>query len=70
MKVTIDSNELYNLIKKAIKEVLDEEALIFFLKSVPLISHEEMEDIIKLYGKPSKEKEVAYSETIDIWHGQ
>ncbi len=66
MEVSIDKKELYSLIKEAVREVLQEERLEFFLKSIPLVSKEEMEDIEKLYGKPSSDKEIAYSETIKI----
>lgn len=66
MEVTIDKNELYSLIKKAVREALEEETLEFFLKNIPSISKEEMEDIEKLHGKPSEDKEVAYSETVEI----
>lgn len=66
MEITIDKNELYNLIKKAIREVLEEEKFKFFLKNIPLVSKEEMEDIEKLYGKPTADKDIAYSETIEI----
>jgi hypothetical protein len=64
--ISIDKEELYGLIKKAVREVLQEESLNFFLRSIPTISKEEMEDIEKLYGKPSLDKEVAYSEKIEI----
>lgn len=66
MEVIIDKNELYDLIKKAVREVLEEETLEFFLKNIASISKEEMEDIEKLYGKPSTEKEAAYSETLEV----
>ncbi|MGB9716779.1 MAG: hypothetical protein ACPL1G_10325 [Thermodesulfovibrionales bacterium] len=66
MEITIDKNELYSLIKKAVREVLHEETLELFLKSIPMVSKEEMRDIKKLYGKPSSDKEVAYSETVEI----
>jgi len=66
MEVTITKDELYGLIKKAVREVLHEETLELFLKNIPVVSKEEMEDIEKLYGKPSPDKEVAYSETVEI----
>jgi hypothetical protein len=66
VEVIIDKNELYSLIKKAVREVLEEETLGFFLKSIPSISKEEMEDIEKLYGKPLADKKISYSETIEI----
>lgn len=66
MKITIDKKELILLIKEAIREVLQEEAINYFLKSIPPVSEEEMNDIKKIYGKPSKKKRVVKSETIDI----
>ena len=66
MEITISKDELYGLIKKAVREVLHEETLELFLKNIPTVSKEEMKDIKKLYGKPSADKEVAYSETIEI----
>ncbi len=66
MEITIDKNELYSLIKKAVREVLHEETLELFLKNIPAVSKEEMEDIEKLYGKPSEDKTVVCTETIEI----
>ncbi len=66
MEVTVSKDELYDLIKQAVKEVLQEESIEYFLKSIPLVSKEEMEDIENLYDKPPSEKEVAYSESIEI----
>ena len=66
MEITIDKSELYSLIKRAVREVLHEETLALFLKSIPTVSKEEMEGIQELYGNPSEDKTVAYSETIEI----
>lgn len=66
MKLSIDKEELCSIIKEAVREVLQEEKLEFFLKSIPPVSKEEMEDIEKLYGKPTSDKEPAFSETIEI----
>jgi len=66
MEITIDKNELYSFIKRAVKEALEEETLGLFLKNIPPISQEEMDDIEKQYGKPSSKKESVYSETIEI----
>jgi hypothetical protein len=38
------------------KEVLQEESLEIFLKNMPMVSEEEMQDIENLYGKPSLDK--------------
>jgi len=66
--VQIDMNreELKKIVKEAIKEVIEEEKMEAFLKSISVISNEEMEDINKLYGRPSKKKLVAFSEEIEI----
>ncbi len=69
-QISIDKNELYSLIKEAVREVLHEETLEFFFKKIPLVSKEEMKDIKKLYDKPSIDKEVAYSENVEIWNGE
>ena len=66
MGIIIDKNELYSLIKRAVREVLHEETLELFLKSIPTVSKEEMGGIQKEYGNPSEDKTVAYSETIEI----
>lgn len=66
MEITINKDELYSLIKEAVREVLQEESIEFFLKSIPYASKREMEDVETLYGKPPAEKEIAYSETIEL----
>jgi len=66
MEITINKGELYSLIKEAVREVLQEESIDFFLKSIPYASREEMEDIEKLYGKPPVDKKAAYNETMEI----
>ncbi len=65
-QISIDKNELYGLIKEAVREAIHEETLEFFFKNIPSVSKEEMKDIKKLYGKPSTDKEVVYSENVDI----
>jgi len=66
MQITVDKNELYALIKEAVREVLKEEAVDFFLKSIPVVSEKEMEDIEQQYGEPLSKKEAAYSETVEL----
>ncbi len=66
MKVITEKDELYKLIKEAVREVLNEEMVEIFLKNISLISKEEMKDIENLYGKPSSDKIAAFSETIEI----
>jgi len=66
MEISITKEELYELIKKAVREVLREESLEIVLKSIPVVSDEEMQDIEKLYGQPSSDKVIAYTEIIGI----
>ncbi|MBU0568399.1 hypothetical protein KKC52_10220 [bacterium] len=65
-QITINKGELYSVIKEAVREVFHEETMDFFLKSIPYVSKEEMEDIETLYGKPPAKKEISYSETIEL----
>jgi len=63
VQVTIDQKLLYKLIKKAVKEAIEEEEYKFFLSRIPQVSDEEMDEIEKIHGKPGK-KEIAYSITV------
>jgi hypothetical protein len=47
MKISVTKEELYELIKKAVREVLREESLEIVLKSISVVSDEEMQDIEK-----------------------
>jgi len=67
MQIAITKNELYSLIKEAVKDVIREERIDFILRNTPEISPEEMRDIENLYGKKPPEKiDIARTETIDI----
>ena len=66
MEIVIEENELFRFIKKAVREVFQEETSKLFLKSISIVSKEEMKDIESLYGRPHPTKEVAFSETIEI----
>jgi len=66
MHITMNKEELKKIIKEAVKEAVEEERMENFLKSIPLASKQEMEDISKLYGKPVKKKEPAYGEEIEV----
>lgn len=63
---SIDKNELYSLLKKAVREVLHEEVFDIFLKSIPAASEKEMQDIVKTYGKPSRARKIARSEIMAV----
>jgi hypothetical protein len=66
MDVAVSKKELYSLVKKAVKEVLHEETLEFLLKNIATVSKKEMKEIERLHGKPSRKKDVAFSEKIEI----
>jgi len=66
MEISINRNEFKMLVKEAIKEVIEEERIGSFLKSISPVSKEEMEDINELYGKPSMEKLVSFSEEMEV----
>ncbi len=66
MEVSVSKNELYSMIKDAVRDVLHEERMDIILKSFSEASQEEMKDIENLYGSPSKTKDVGSSETIEI----
>jgi len=66
MQIVMKKDELLDLIKQAVREVLEEETMELILRSLPTVSREEMEEIEKLYGKPSEKEEVAYIEEIEI----
>jgi len=65
MRVAIDRQELKSLIKDAIREVIKEEKEVFFIKTIPYVSDDEMHDIEKRYGRPEK-RETVFSEEIEI----
>ena len=69
MEISIPRNDFYNLIKNAVREVLEEEKSKFILKNLAFVSKEEKANIERVYGKPSVKKEVAQSEIIEIWNG-
>ena len=67
MEMVIKNQELYELIKKAVKEAMEEEALKLRLEMLPHVTDKEQQEIEKLFGKePPKEKDVAYVEEIDV----
>jgi len=65
MQVSVTKDELYNMIKKAVKDVIREEKIDLLFKNTPNVSPEEMTDIVELYGKPKKRK-AARTVALDI----
>ncbi len=66
MQIDITKNELYAMIKEAVRDVIREERIEIILRSIPDISHEEMKEIEDLYGNPQGKDMVAHREIIDL----
>jgi len=65
-KINVEEKELYNLIKRAVRDVLQEEMFRHRLESLPFVSDEEMLDIQKSYGKPRSRKNTTRTESFEI----
>ena len=65
---TIDmgKDELFGLIKRAVREVIQEEMGRTWLEGLPMVNDEEQEDINRQYGKPDRRKQAESRETVDI----
>ena len=66
MQITITKEELYTMIKDAVREVFGEKEITHILHSLPEISDEEMSEINEKHGSPDQYSDVAFSETIDL----
>ncbi|MBE9594698.1 MAG: hypothetical protein IMF19_14600 [Proteobacteria bacterium] len=65
-QITVDKTELYNLIKLAVRDVLEEELFRVRLEALPFVSDEEMRQIEELYDVPQLQKDVARTESLEI----
>ncbi len=65
-QITVDKIELYNLIKLAVRDVLEEELFRVRLEALPFVSDEEMRQIEESYNTPQVGKDVARTESIEI----
>jgi hypothetical protein len=64
--IDINKDELFSLIKKAVREVMQEEMSRKWLEGLPMVTDEEQEDINRLYGKPDRTKNIESRETVDL----
>lgn len=62
----IDKNELFCLIKKAVREVIQEEMGRAWLEGLPTVDDEEQEDIIRRHGKPDRSRKIGSRETVEL----
>jgi hypothetical protein len=65
-KINIGEKELYDLIKRAVRDVLQEEMFRHRLENLPFVSDEEMRDIEEAYGKPRTRKNRGRTESLEI----
>lgn len=65
-QITVDKTELYNLIKLALRDVLEEELFRVRLEALPFVSDEEMKQIEESYDMPQVRKNVDRSGSLDI----
>jgi hypothetical protein len=66
MEITVSKDELYSMIKSAIKEVISENKLDYIFNNIPYVSDDEMKDIENAHGIPNHNQDIVYSETIDL----
>jgi len=65
-QITIDKTELYNLIKLAVRDVLEENLFRLRLEALPFVSDEEMRQIEEYYDTPKVGKDVGRTESLQI----
>jgi len=65
-EITIKKTELYDLVKRAVREVFEEELFQLRLDGLPFVSDEEMRQIEKQYGRPQVMKNSGRTESIEI----
>ena len=64
--INIDHDELYKLIKRAVRDVLQEEMFRHRLEALPFVSDEEMKEIEETYGKPRTRNDTGRTENLEI----
>ena len=64
--VDVDKDELFGLIKKAMREVIQEEVGRTWLENLPMVTDEEQEAISRHYGSPDRPKKIASRKTVDL----
>jgi len=64
--IDINKDDLISLIKKAVREVMQEEMSRIWLESLPMVADEEQKDINRHYGKPERPNKIESRETVDL----
>ena len=64
--IGMDKDELFSLIKKAVREVIQEEMGKVWLEGLPTVSDQEQADINRRFGKPDRTEKIESREALDI----
>jgi len=64
--IDMDRDELFNLIKKAVREVVQEEMGRVWLEGLATVTDEEQEDITRRYGKPDLSRKIESREIVEL----
>jgi 20S proteasome alpha/beta subunit len=64
--IDLDRDELFKLIKKAVREVVQEEMSRVWLENLAAVTDEEQEDISRRHGRPERPREIESRETVDL----
>ena len=64
--IAMDRDELFNLIKKAVREVVQEEMGRTWLEGLATVTDEEQQDINRRHGKPDQSREIESRETVEV----
>ena len=66
LRVSAGAGEEGLLIKRAVREVIQEKMGRIWLEGLPMVNDEEQEDINRQYGKPDRRKQAEPRESVDI----
>jgi hypothetical protein len=64
--IDMDKDVLFTLIKKAVREVVQEEMGRAWLEGLSTVTDDEQEDVERRYGKPDRHQRIESRETVDL----
>ena len=65
MEITLNKNDLYDLMKQAVRDVIQEQKTNLILQNLLTVTEEEMKDINNTYGKPDPNEEYTLHKSIN-----
>lgn len=66
MQINVSKRALYSMIKKAVKDVIQEERIEYILKAIPAVSDKEMHEIRQQLGEKPPKRKAARRKTINV----